>query len=28
MDKISKVKVGVDEWPINDIQMTIEILDW
>lgn len=27
MDKISKVKVGVDEWPINDIQMTIEILD-
>lgn len=27
MDKISKVKVGVDEWPVNDIQMTIEILD-
>ena len=27
MDKISKVKVGVDEWPINDIQMTIEILE-
>tara|TARA_R110002126_G_scaffold78829_1_gene196065 strand:+ start:17198 stop:17896 length:699 start_codon:yes stop_codon:yes gene_type:complete len=27
MDKISKVKVGVDEWPTNDIQMTIEILD-
>jgi peptidylprolyl isomerase len=27
MDKISKVKVGVDEWPINDIQMTVEILD-
>lgn len=27
MDKISKVKVGIDEWPINDIQMTIEILD-
>jgi cyclophilin family peptidyl-prolyl cis-trans isomerase len=27
MDKISKVKVGVDEWPVNDIKMTIEILD-
>lgn len=27
LDKISKVKVGVDEWPINDIPMTIEILD-
>ena len=27
MDKISKVKVGIDEWPTNDIQMTIEILD-
>ncbi len=27
MDKISKVKVGIDEWPINDIKMTIEILD-
>ena len=27
MDKISKVKVGVDEWPIDDINMTIEILD-
>lgn len=27
MDKISKVKVGIDEWPVNDIQMTIEILD-
>lgn len=27
MDKISKVKVGVDEWPIDDIKMTIEILD-
>ena len=27
MDKISKVKVGVDEWPINDIIMTIEILE-
>lgn len=27
MDKISKVKVGVDEWPEEDIRMTIEILD-
>ncbi|MGK0412538.1 MAG: cyclophilin family peptidyl-prolyl cis-trans isomerase [Polaribacter sp.] len=27
MDKISKVKVGVDEWPVNDIVMTIEVLD-
>jgi peptidylprolyl isomerase len=27
MDKISKVKVGVDEWPINDIQMTIEVIE-
>lgn len=27
MDKISKVRVGVDEWPIDDIRMTIEILD-
>jgi cyclophilin family peptidyl-prolyl cis-trans isomerase len=27
LDKISKVKVGVDEWPVNDIAMTIEILD-
>ncbi len=27
LDKISRVKVGVDEWPIDDIQMTIEILD-
>lgn len=27
MDKISRVKVGIDEWPINDIPMTIEILD-
>lgn len=27
MDKISEVKVGVDEWPIKDIQMTIEIID-
>ncbi|TXD49413.1 peptidylprolyl isomerase [Polaribacter sp. IC073] len=27
MDKISKVKVGVDEWPVEDIKMTIEILE-
>ncbi|MDX6745804.1 peptidylprolyl isomerase [Polaribacter sp. PL03] len=27
MDKISKVKVGVDQWPVEDIKMTIEILD-
>ena len=27
LDKISKVKVGVDEWPVNDIPMTIEILN-
>jgi peptidylprolyl isomerase len=27
LDKISKVRVGVDEWPIEDIGMTIEILD-
>jgi len=27
LDKISKVKVGVDEWPVDDIPMTIEILD-
>jgi len=27
MDKISKVKVGVDEWPVDDIKMTIEIID-
>jgi cyclophilin family peptidyl-prolyl cis-trans isomerase len=27
MDKISKVQVGVDEWPIEDIKMTIEIID-
>ncbi|MEE9406590.1 MAG: peptidylprolyl isomerase [Polaribacter sp.] len=27
MDKISKVKVGVDEWPVEDITMTIEIID-
>jgi len=27
MEKISKVKVGFDEWPFEDIKMTIEILD-
>lgn len=27
MDKISKVDVGVDEWPIEDIPMTIEVLN-
>lgn len=27
MDKISKVKVGVDEWPLDDITMTIEIIN-
>lgn len=27
MEKISKVKVGIDEWPVEDIKMTIEILD-
>ncbi|WP_299063287.1 peptidylprolyl isomerase [uncultured Polaribacter sp.] len=27
LDKISKVKVGVDEWPVEDIRMTIEVLD-
>ncbi|WP_299670095.1 peptidylprolyl isomerase [uncultured Polaribacter sp.] len=27
MDKIAKVKVGVDEWPLEDIRMTVEILD-
>ncbi|MGJ8745294.1 peptidylprolyl isomerase [Polaribacter sp.] len=27
LDKISKVKVGVDEWPIDDIKMTIEIIE-
>lgn len=27
MEKISKVKVGVDEWPVEEIKMTIEILD-
>lgn len=27
MDKISKVDVGDDEWPTEDIRMTVEILD-
>ncbi|WP_298778089.1 peptidylprolyl isomerase [uncultured Polaribacter sp.] len=27
MDKISKVKVGKDEWPTEDIRMTIEIVE-
>ena len=27
MEKISKVKVGADEWPVEEIKMTIEILD-
>jgi len=27
MENISKVKVGIDEWPMDDIKMTIEILD-
>lgn len=27
MDKISKVPVGRDEWPTEDIRMTIEIID-
>ena len=27
MDKISRVKVGVDEWPTDDIHITVEILD-
>ena len=27
MDKISKVDVGVDEWPTEDIRMTIETLE-
>ncbi|QTD38183.1 peptidylprolyl isomerase [Polaribacter batillariae] len=27
MDKISRVKVGVDEWPEEDIKMTIEVLE-
>ncbi|WP_158838572.1 peptidylprolyl isomerase [Polaribacter sp. L3A8] len=27
MEKISKVAVGVDEWPIDDVKMTVEIID-
>tara|TARA_R110002049_G_scaffold609_1_gene3404 strand:- start:2333 stop:3034 length:702 start_codon:yes stop_codon:yes gene_type:complete len=27
LDKISKVKVGVDEWPVEDIKMKIEIIE-
>lgn len=27
MDKIAKVKVGIDEWPVKDIPMTITVLD-
>ncbi|MCL7765216.1 peptidylprolyl isomerase [Polaribacter sp. Z014] len=27
MTKISKVKVGVDEWPIDDVKMHIEIIE-
>ncbi|KGL64001.1 peptidylprolyl isomerase [Polaribacter sp. Hel1_85] len=27
LEKISKVRVGVDEWPVDDVKMTIEILD-
>jgi peptidylprolyl isomerase len=27
MDKIAKVKVGDDEWPVEDIKMTIEIFN-
>ncbi|WP_296637464.1 peptidylprolyl isomerase [Polaribacter sp.] len=27
MDKIAKIKVGIDEWPVEDIPMTITILD-
>lgn len=27
MDRISKVDVGVDEWPTEDIRMTIEIIE-
>ncbi|NVJ88684.1 MAG: peptidylprolyl isomerase [Flavobacteriaceae bacterium] len=27
MDKISRVEVGIDEWPITDVHMTVEILD-
>ena len=27
MDKISELKVGVDEWPIADVRMTVEIIE-
>ena len=27
MDKMSKVKVGVDEWPVDDVKMKVAILD-
>ena len=27
MEKISRVKVGVDEWPVDDVKMKIKILD-
>ena len=27
MDKIANVKVGVDQWPEDDVKMRIEILD-
>ena len=27
MEKISRVKVGVDEWPVDDVKMRIKILD-
>jgi len=27
MDKIAKLKVGVDEWPEEDVNMEVEILD-
>ena len=27
LDEISKVKVGVDEWPVEDIKMKIEIIE-
>jgi cyclophilin family peptidyl-prolyl cis-trans isomerase len=27
MEKISKVKVGVDEWPIDDVKMKVEFID-
>ncbi|WP_166381849.1 MULTISPECIES: peptidylprolyl isomerase [unclassified Polaribacter] len=27
MTKISKVEVGVDEWPVNDVKMHIEIIE-